>query len=168
MDIIQILSTIKGKVLDAANFELLKTAYGLQNQNIEQLKNNNTALKESNDLLKEKINSLNKDNSTLKERVLILEDELRLKKEDSRSQGLSEVALAILGKCIKHDVTEFNDESMLGSLSPYSRIQVESAIDELEKLQLIYARSIMGGFGEGTDYSLTAEGKKAALKIPSE
>ena len=35
-------------MLDAVNFELLKTAYELQNQNIEQLKNNNTALKESN------------------------------------------------------------------------------------------------------------------------
>ena len=53
-DVLKILSDIKGKALDAVNFELLKRTYELQNKNIEQLKNNNEALKESINLLKEK------------------------------------------------------------------------------------------------------------------
>ncbi len=38
MEITAILNEIKGKVLDATHFELLKHAYDLQNQNIHQLK----------------------------------------------------------------------------------------------------------------------------------
>ena len=71
MDISKILSDIKGKVLDAANFDLLMHAYDLQNENIKQLKNNNQALKENNDLLKEKVENLEEENQSLRKSVLV-------------------------------------------------------------------------------------------------
>ena len=40
----QILAGLKDKVLDASHFDILRHAYELQNQNIEQLKTNNDAL----------------------------------------------------------------------------------------------------------------------------
>ncbi|EHF7843799.1 hypothetical protein J3Y18_003593, partial [Salmonella enterica] len=60
---------VKGKVLDAAHFELLKHAYELQEHNISQLKTNNAALKESNELLKER-------SKGIEDKVEQLEDEL--------------------------------------------------------------------------------------------
>ena len=55
MDVLSVLNGIKGKVLDAANHDLLRRAYDLQNDNIEQLKSNNDALRESNSMHKERI-----------------------------------------------------------------------------------------------------------------
>ena len=69
MDISRILNDIKGKALDAAHFDLLKHAYDLQNENIEQLKSNNQALRESNDLLAEKVKRLEKENESLRRSV---------------------------------------------------------------------------------------------------
>ena len=37
MDILGVLQTLKGKVLDATHFELLKHAYELQDENLKQL-----------------------------------------------------------------------------------------------------------------------------------
>ena len=59
MGAIQTLDLIKGKVLDAANFEILKSAYEMQEKNIEQLKTSNEALKDNNQALNEKFDSLN-------------------------------------------------------------------------------------------------------------
>lgn len=69
MDILKILDGVKGKVLDAAHFELLKHAYELQEHNISQLKTNNAALKESNELLKER-------SKGIEDKVEQLEEEL--------------------------------------------------------------------------------------------
>lgn len=66
MDPIAILSGIKDKVLDAHHFDLLKKAYEVQNQNIEQLKTNNEALRENNSLLKEKAAKQEKEITLLK------------------------------------------------------------------------------------------------------
>jgi len=163
MDIIKILSTIKGKVLDAEHFEILQHVYELQNQNIEQLKNNNSALKESNNLLKEKNDNLEKENSELKKRIVFLENELTLKKSTELPQKLSEVAEAILRKCMQEDITNFNDKNMIRSL-PYSKIEIEAGIDELSHLKLVHLGSVqmMGG---GANYYLTTEGMKFVLKL---
>ena len=69
MDIARILGSIKGKVLDATHFELLKHAYELQVQNTDQLNNNNEALKENNELLQQKLRELEDENSRLKKVV---------------------------------------------------------------------------------------------------
>ena len=66
MDISKILGEIKGKILDAAHFDLLKRAYDLQNENIEQLKSNNEAFKESNSLLEKENRSIREENQKLK------------------------------------------------------------------------------------------------------
>ena len=50
-EIIKILEQLKQKGLDVVQVELLKNAYDLQNRNLAQLKENNTALRESHDLL---------------------------------------------------------------------------------------------------------------------
>ena len=76
MDMLAILSGIKGKVLDAHNFDLLKRVYDLQNENIEQLKSNNEALKEKNGLLEEKAALLKKDNESLKATIETLKSRL--------------------------------------------------------------------------------------------
>ncbi len=165
MDVIQILTTIKGKVLDAANFEILKKTYELQNDNIEQLKNNNEALKESNGLLKEKTSGLERDYNNLKVRVKSLEDELRMIKSADSSQKLSEFAEAILRKCIKDDKSEFLDDRMVASF-PFSKMQAEAGLDELIKHKLVVQTSV-SFMNVGAGFSLTPEGKKLALKIAS-
>jgi len=76
VDITAILSGIKGKVLDAQHFDLLKHAYDLQNQNIEQLKSNNEALKEKAQLLSEKATLLLRENEALKTTIKTLESRL--------------------------------------------------------------------------------------------
>lgn len=165
MDIIQALTVLKGKVLDAANFELLKSAYELQNENIEQYKNNNTALKENNDLLKEKISGLKEENDNLKKRVKIIEDDLRGRENADSFQKISEFAEAILRKCIKDDKSDFTDEKMLASL-PFSRLQAEAGLDELIRFKFVGhgSASMVGG---AATYYLTSEGTKLALKISS-
>jgi predicted RNase H-like nuclease (RuvC/YqgF family) len=69
VDIPAILSSIKGKVLDAGHFDLLKHAYDLQNDNIEQLTRNNGLLKEEVARHKQEIKSLKAEAATLKSKV---------------------------------------------------------------------------------------------------
>ena len=54
----------------------MQSAYELQNQNIEQLKNNNEALNENNSLLRDKISSLEKSNISLEERIKLFKEGL--------------------------------------------------------------------------------------------
>ncbi len=162
MNIVGILSTIKGKVLDAASFEFLQNAYEMQNKNIEQLSNNNEALKESNELLKEKNNALKEENAELKNRIATIESELRMVSMPRESSHvLSEVAKNILKQCIKSDTTDFADEYMMHSLS-HTRVEIEAAFDELEQVELIFQNYDV--LGEGS-HALTPKGKKVALKI---
>jgi len=162
MDIIKILSDIKGKALDVAHFELLKSAYELQNQNIEQLKNNNEALNESNSLLKEKVSSMGKHIIKLEKQLEAIEKQIPSRVSRS-SVSLSEVARSILIRCLELDVTEFTDENMIRNLK-HSRIKVEAAIDELSNLNLISIGSVSYGGGE-VDYYLTSEGKQFILTL---
>jgi len=56
MDAIAILNGVKDKVLDAANYDILKRTYELQNENIKQLETSNTTYKENNEHLQNKLN----------------------------------------------------------------------------------------------------------------
>jgi len=163
MDIIKTLTQIKGKVLDAAHFEILRNAYDLQNQNIDQLKTNNTAFRESNSLLKENNSRLEKETRSLKETVSTLEKQIGSFKSGSLAQEITEYAEAILHKCVKDDITEFNDERMIDSL-PYSRIQAKVGLDELLNLSFICFSSATKRV-RGVTYRLTDTGKKFALKL---
>ncbi|MDO9465525.1 MAG: hypothetical protein Q7J67_09555 [bacterium] len=161
-DIIKTLLMLKGKVLDAVNFELLRRAYELQNQNIEQLKNNNEALKESNTLLRDKANRLESENNEFKQNIKNLEKKINSINNNKMSQELSEVAEAILLECKGKDKKEFGAEDMIEILS-YRKLEIEGAINELSKLKLIsvYETPLMGGIR----YDLTPKGTEFVLKI---
>ena len=107
MDIVKILGGIKGKVLDAAHYELLENAYGLQNQNIQQLKANNDAIKENNLLLKSKLEELLSDNKTLHAQIEEYKLKLSSLSKESVNKAISEVGNALLTYCLEDDATEF-------------------------------------------------------------
>ena len=157
----KILASIKGKVLDAAHFELLKSAYDLQAQNLEQLQANNAALKESNDLLKEKAGTLAKQCEQLKVRVAELEARLAAAAPEAKDVRFSETATAILTRCVKQDITDFYAEEMIEAL-PITRMEVEVAIDELEAREVLE----LGSIGpRGPRYVLTEIGMRRALDM---
>ena len=66
MDIIAILTGLKGKALELRDIEFLKHAYELQEQNIKQLKENNEAVRDALGLAKTRIESLESENADLK------------------------------------------------------------------------------------------------------
>ncbi|MBA7482016.1 hypothetical protein ES707_17496 [subsurface metagenome] len=158
MDVISILNGVKDKVLDAKNYDLLKRAYALQNENIEQLKTNNEALKESNKLLKEKLVHLEGENESLKQSVDEISQRVSQLDQDSASSSLSEVALAILDLYRQRDTTGlFKEVEIIPDLN-FSKIQIESAIDELKRSNMIKSSLISHDYG--IKYSLTEQGKK--------
>jgi chromosome segregation ATPase len=151
MDITKILGDIKGKVLDAANFDLLKHAYELQENNIEQLKSNNEALKESNEQYIEKLYILEQEIKKLQK--LITDYELRLEKLELNELEISEIADAILNLYLKTDETVLNLKKYYGVM-PYTKIEIESGIGELSKKKILLPWRSIGNYG------LTDIGKK--------
>ncbi|MGH8427648.1 MAG: hypothetical protein ACRES7_06670 [Gammaproteobacteria bacterium] len=157
MDIIPILQGIKGKVLDAAHFEMLKHAYELQEENIRQLKNNNEALKESNILIREKLDKSEEDKVALEQALAAANAENdRLRPRDENEGQVSEVACAVLLLFKDADATNLYQEQIVKNLQ-YSRIQVESAIEELCSVNLLDFAGVHGNYG--VNYYLTKEGK---------
>jgi hypothetical protein len=109
MDFLGMLNGLKGKVLDAAHFDLLKSAYDLQNENITQLKSNNEALKENAELVRGQVEQLRLENHQLLETNKELLSELKQINQAKRvgqNQNLSPTdCLALI-------------QSWLGSRSP--------------------------------------------------
>jgi chromosome segregation ATPase len=157
MGVGDILGGLKDKVLDAAHFELLKHAYDLQEQNIQQLKSNNAAIKEAHDLLQEKVRGLVEANRQLQEEVASLT--LRLPLPEPDANQLSEVAIQILAFCKINDLTDAYGDVFYDNLG-YSKIEIDAAIDELEKAGLLDIASV--GM-RGTNYYLTDTGKRFVL-----
>jgi FtsZ-binding cell division protein ZapB len=165
VDIAGILSSIKGKVLDAKHSELLKHAYDLQNQNIEQLKTNNEALREKAQLLEEKAVRLSRENEVLKTTVSQLQAQVRMVPSVPTLDSLSEYAVSILRVYQQANQTGlFMDE-----IEPHircSNIQAEAGMDELKAAGIIFAGG--GIVGRGITYRLTQEGKRLLMKpLPS-
>jgi chromosome segregation ATPase len=133
MEFSKILSEIKGKVLDAAHFDLLRHAYELQDENLKQLKSNNEALRENKEQLKEKISMLEQKIAELKKRIDYYQDQL--KNFLAQEYEMSEVANAILNLYLEHDETVLNIKRYY-SLMPFSKIQVETGIEELCKSKI--------------------------------
>lgn len=159
MDILSILQNLKGKVLDAAYFDVLKHAYELQDQNLRQLKGNNEALKESNDLLREKVSRLKGEVTRLNEVV----GELRKKVPTPSSleeYAPTRAAAAILDQCIADDITEFLLLELL-PLLPCSRIEGETGIDELRAHKILDLASVGA---HGPTYYLTKAGRALVLQ----
>lgn len=158
MDVLSILNGVKDKVLDAKNFDLLKHAYDLQNDNIEQLRINNEALKESNELLQEKVYRLEEENESLKQSVAKLSQRVSQLDHDGAPSRLSEVALAVLDLYRQCDTIKLCKEAEIIPALDFGKIQIESAIDELKKAKMIISSSIRPNYG--IIYSLTEQGKK--------
>lgn len=156
MDIINILGTIKGKVLDASHFDLLKHAYELQHHDIVQLKDNNDALRESNELLKQKIKGLNDENTILKETIKKYKNIIKLLPQTSLIDNFSEIAVNILELYISNDTTELWEKFIMRTL-PFSEIQVQAGLDELCRAELISSYSFDPSHGR--EYSLTEKGR---------
>ena len=156
MDIITILGTIKGKVLDAAHFDLLIKAYELQNQNIVQLKDNNDALGVSSELLKQKIKELNDENAILKETIKKYKNIIKLLPQTSLIDNFSKIAVNILELYISNDTTELWEKYIMRTL-PFSEIQVQEGLDELRRAELISSYSFDPSHGR--EYSLTEKGR---------
>jgi FtsZ-binding cell division protein ZapB len=152
MDIIKILGTIKGKVLDASHFDMLKRAYELQNEDIVQLKDNNDGLKESNDSLKQKIRELNDENNMLKETIKKYKNQIKSRPQTSLMDNFSEIAVNILELYISNNTTELWEKFIIRTL-PFSEIQVQAGLDELCKAELISSYSFDPSHGK--EYSLT-------------
>ncbi len=148
------LSGIKGKVLDAAHFEMLKQTYDLQNQNIAQLKENNL-------LLQEKAKRIEKDNKSLKSSLEELRKQIPSPSDPSCLSNLSDVARGILKLYLSRDVTDMFKDEMI--LSPrHSQIQVEAALEELQKAGILEWGG--GQVGRGSHYDLTDLGTKYLAK----
>ncbi|WP_324724503.1 hypothetical protein [Lelliottia sp. JS-SCA-14] len=160
MDILKILDGVKGKVLDAAHFELLQHAYQLQENNVLQLKTNNLAFKESNELLKEKLKKHEEKIEQLEGELSSVKKALRKQNDDDSEKviKLSENATKVMSKIINEDVTHFYQNAIIDVMD-ISRISVEAALDELMDYGLIEAYSARKGYG--IHYHLTSKAKKA-------
>lgn len=159
MDILSILSGLKGKVLDAAHFELLQSAYELQSQNISQLKENNEAIKESNALLNDKIQQLTKENEELQGNIYNLKSQI-----PQAENEISNVALALLNKCVEIDATDFYVDEMASHI-PCTKMEFEAAIEELEEIKFL---EFSINDPSGDNYIITRNGKKYILQLSSD
>ncbi len=140
MDISKLLQSLKGKVLDAAHFELLVRAYKLQEENIKQLKTNNDALKESNALISDKLTRLRSERESLSGELSHIKT-----LTPSENINLSEFAEHVLGLYVEKDGIDMFERDILGS-SKLTTIQSQHAITELQEQGLIsYAIPKAGG-----------------------
>lgn len=157
MDISSILSGLKDKVLDAAHFELLKSAYQLQEQNIAHLKSNNEAHRESVNLQHEKIERLERERDCLAVEVEKLRAELEAHEPPGTADELSEESEAVMGAFLSRDATTL-DEHTIRQHVGFGKIELNAAIDELKEYELISLGSIsMNG---PPKYRLSDKGKK--------
>jgi len=161
VDIIGLLNGIKGKVLDAAHFDILQSAYELQNRNIEQLKENNSALMESNGLLKEKSKRIATENDDLKSKVAELEAQFSAANPGLHASSLSSAAIAILQACKEDDATDFS-ANQIAYRAKLGHIQCAAAIEELQTVEFAVAISFDI---DDTNYGLTPSGKKYVLNM---
>ena len=164
MDAIAILNGVKDRVLDAANYDILKRTYELQNENIKQLETSNTTYKENNEHLKNKLDELKKEIDSLKQTVADLNQKVSQLDRDTNSSELSSIAAEILDIYRESDETKLNDKKQIIPIlsSKYSKIQIKSALDELQKFDILVTIAItqIAGFDTGSEYILTEQGKK--------
>ncbi|MEM8737267.1 MAG: hypothetical protein AAGG38_02150 [Planctomycetota bacterium] len=164
MDVTGMLSGLKGKVLDAAHFDILKSAYDLLNQNLEQLKSNNAAISENRDLLQEKIERLEKDNSSLREQVKKYK-QLAANTAMVSNKNLSSVETELL-IMFKQKDSLIISSSVYGPLERRSKIEFTNAIEDLKKRGFI--SRVFHGQGISDSYELTHQGQKAILTLPNQ
>jgi DNA anti-recombination protein RmuC len=161
MDVLSILSGIKGKVLDAAHFDLLRSAYDLQKENIEQLKCNNDAIRDGNAVLKQRIEQLEAEiarleteNADLRRRVT----DTGADEVEYQPSGLAKQILRIYRQVDNGLLFDKHAASVLRK----SQLEIETAFSELTK-QRVVDRGILGDRGAG--YYLTDAGRRLVLAL---
>ncbi len=152
MDISKILQNLKGKVLDATHFDLLKHAYELQEENIKQLRTNNDALKESHKLMAAKMATLESEHTNLEAEISVIQKALPEPKEIE----LSEYAEEVLRVFRSVDSTQLMDIVIVGK-SGLNNIQAESGIAELQEANYMFRGYKRVG---GTLFKLNSSGKQ--------
>jgi hypothetical protein len=159
MNIYEILSSVKGKVLDLKDIELLRSAYELQNQVNEQLKVLNSVTGENNKMLTEKVEQLQTEIKTLRSENKQLASQIPppTPKEPYVPSG---VALEVLQFFRDEDVTEMG-EDLLDDGFIGRAIEVEAGMHEL--IFGGFLRNIGGG-GKGW-YILNTEGRNYVLGL---
>ena len=161
MDIVNILNSMKDKVLDEANYECLKNIFEKQGSNITQLKENNATLRDTVEQLQAKKNHLKKENETLILKISQLEDQISSVKPSAIPTELSEVEREILESCLDSGIEGFCSEDMHASL-PFSRMKIAMAIGALEQKEIIHLNSISA---DGSHYELSDSGKYYLSRI---
>ncbi len=151
MDISKILQSLKGKVLDATHFDLLKHAYELQEENIKQLKTNNEALKESHRILSDKVLALEIEQENLENEV----SEIHKTLPKHEKKELSKFAKCVLDVYIKHDTTALFRDKIVQN-SGLKNIEAEAGIAELVEIKHLFRAQRRAG---GLYYQLSSTGK---------
>jgi len=156
VDVLAILETLKNKALDAAHVELLRSAYQLQERNIEQLKTNNEALRENAELFKNANGALKAELEELRTRCD------RIARELPRTQALfeyepSEVAEKILRHVAKLDRGFFRDVELSNSLNE-SQLKIEASLHQLEDREIVRLERVDHHGDRGREYRLTPAG----------
>jgi len=161
MDILGILTGIKGKVIDAAHFDMLQNAYDLQNQNAEQLKSNNDAITESNQLLRERCEKLEMEIGRLTAENADFRVELTEGKTGETDYTPTDIPLQIL-TLYRHIDEHLLFDEQVASVLTHSKLEIELAFSELLENNIV-SLGIIGD--RGTGYFLTTYGKRRVLQI---
>ena len=152
------LKDAKNKVLDAAQVEKLESAYRMLEKNLDQLKENNHSLLESNQILKEQIKTLNVERTELANKLKEAEKDLAKYARIREGKKLGEMATRILSQCMEQDAEMFTDSDMIKTLG-CSRIAFSTAIDELTQKTMVI--NVAGNMETGeTDYGITAAARQ--------
>ena len=158
MGVLDILTSLKDKVLDAAHFELLRSAYELQDKNVDQLRQNNDAIRESNELLRQQMGQLQSENDTLKGRVAELE---QLNPGPVKYQPAGD-ALRVLQYYRDQDVVEAYEQDVQRRLG-LPKIVASAVLSELRDQKLVTTTSI--DHNRGTSFRLTDPGQRLVLTL---
>lgn len=163
-DVMDILTGLKGKVIDLATLEMLKKNYEL-------LEENNTQLSHNAQLANGRADRLGTENDQLKDETRQLRDELA---KYQAPKGLSDLAMRVV-RCYRDgDCSEMLDTELIRMLG-CKAYEFEATAIELRNANYLRATSIRGmsirevRFNSrhesgGTTYSLTSEGKAFLLK----
>ena len=161
MGLPEMLGTLKGKVLDAANIELLEHTYNLQERTIKQLESNNNALEKRNELLEKDLKRLEEENKGLTMVIKDCEEQLEgLEKKEGSKQKYSNNASAVLSYFLKNDITNGYEKAIIAHLEKegFSKIKIQGGISELAESKIILHWSTHHSYG--IEWGLTDEGKR--------
>jgi FtsZ-binding cell division protein ZapB len=169
MDYSAILAGLKDKMLDLKHIEILRHAFNLQNETIQQLKTSNETFRDRNDFLKEQVTTLQGEVKMLQGKIETLQKSLPTESE-YHPQGF---ALRIMLLYKDAGKTECYEGEMHRKLQ-CSDIELSVALRELSDNHILRCSSFqressrrqgMASDTSGGCYKLTADGEKLVLRL---